>query len=67
MKVQYFKETDTLYIELSEAKSVESEEIADGIVIDYDAKGNVIGIEIEHFTENFKDKAVEIPVKLATV
>lgn len=47
MKVNYYPETDTLYIDLSEQESVESEEIADGIVLDYDAAGNVVGMEIE--------------------
>lgn len=47
MKLEYFHETDTLYIDLSGQPSVESEEIADGIVLDYDGAGNVVGIEIE--------------------
>ena len=45
--VNYYVETDTLYIDLSEQTSVESEEVADGIVLDYDAAGNVVGMEIE--------------------
>ncbi len=64
MKIQYFPDTDTLYIELSEAPSVESEEISEGTVVDYDDSGKVVGIEIEHFTEKFKGKPVEIPLKL---
>ena len=47
MKLSYFKDTDTLYIDLSERASAESEEIQDGIVFDYDAEGRVVGIEIE--------------------
>ncbi len=64
MKVQYFPDTDTLYIELVEAPSVESEEITEGVVLDYDSQGRIIGIEIENFTERFKDKPAEIPLRL---
>lgn len=48
MKVNYYSETDTLYIDLTEQASVESEEIVDGIVFDYDAAGNVVGLEIDN-------------------
>jgi uncharacterized protein YuzE len=48
MKLNYYKETDSLYIELSAEPSVESEEIAGGIVLDYDAKGNIVGIDIDN-------------------
>ncbi len=64
MKVHYFPDTDTLYIELIDVPSVESEEVIDGIVFDYDKEGDVVGIEIEHFTERFKGKPAEIPLKL---
>jgi uncharacterized protein YuzE len=47
MKLDYYAETDTLYIDLSEQASVESEEVVDGVVLDFDAGGNVVGVEIE--------------------
>ena len=47
MKLSYFSDTDTLYIDLSERPSVESEEIAAGIVVDLDEGGQVTGLEIE--------------------
>jgi len=47
MKVKYYPETDTFYIEVKDIPSVESEEIIEGIVLDYDEKGNIVGIEIE--------------------
>ena len=47
MKLTYFRETDTLYIALREDPSVESEEIRDGVVLDYGENGSVTGIEIE--------------------
>jgi uncharacterized protein YuzE len=46
MKLDYYSDTDSLYIDLSEETSVESREISDGVVLDYDAKGNLVGIDI---------------------
>ena len=51
MKLNYYPDTDSLYIDLSEMESVESREVADGVVIDYDAAGNVVGIEIDHASD----------------
>ena len=48
MKLRYFPETDTLYISLSEQTSVNSDEIAEDVVVDYGKDGRVVGIEIEH-------------------
>jgi len=48
MKINYYPETDSLYIDLSERESVDSREVADGVVLDYDAVGNLVGIDIDH-------------------
>lgn len=48
MKVRYYKETDSLYIDLSETASEESREVSEGIVLDYDANGNLMGIDIDN-------------------
>jgi len=37
-----------LYIELSEKSSIESQEISEGIVIDYDSEGNIVGIDVDN-------------------
>ncbi|PIG95462.1 DUF2283 domain-containing protein [Gloeocapsopsis sp. IPPAS B-1203] len=47
MKIRYFQDTDTLSIRLNDKPSLESEEIADDVVVDFDAEGKVVGIEIE--------------------
>lgn len=39
---------DSLYIDLSERPSVESREITEGVVLDYDAEGNLVGIDIDN-------------------
>jgi uncharacterized protein YuzE len=48
MKLAYHSSTDSLYIDLSENPSVESREVSDGIVLDYDAGGNLVGIDIDN-------------------
>lgn len=48
MKVNYYAETDSLYIDLSEQPSSESREVSEGVVLDYDADGNLVGIEIDN-------------------
>lgn len=48
MKLNYYPETDSLYIDLSVESSSESREISEGIVLDYDSKGNLVGIDIDN-------------------
>ena len=50
MKMKYYKDTDSLYIDLSENISSESREVSEGIVLDYDAAGNLVGIDIDNAT-----------------
>jgi len=45
MKLNYYSETDSLYIDLTEHPSVENREVAKGIVLDYDADDNLVSIE----------------------
>jgi len=47
MRLVYHPETDSLYIDLSAKPSVESREVSPGVVLDYDADGNVTGIDID--------------------
>ncbi len=47
MIFQYYPDTDMLYIKLATGVSTESEEVAPGIVLDFDERNRVIGIEIE--------------------
>ena len=48
MKLHYYAETDSLYIELRAGAGVEVREIADGLNADLDASGQVIGLDIDH-------------------
>ena len=47
MKLSYFPDTDSLYIDLSEEPSVESREISEGVILDYNAAGQLVGIDID--------------------
>lgn len=47
MIFQYYPDTDMLYIKLTDGVSTESEEVTSGIVLDFDERNQVIGIEIE--------------------
>jgi uncharacterized protein YuzE len=48
MKLHYYSDTDSLYIDLSHGTSVESREIADGVVADFDSDGKLVGIDIDN-------------------
>jgi len=48
MKIKYFEDTDTLYIEFREAEILETRDYDDNTLIDIDAEGQVCGITLEH-------------------
>ena len=48
MKIQYFKSTDTLYIEFRKADIVESRDLDEDTVIDLDVDGNIVTMTMEH-------------------
>lgn len=47
MKLNYYPDTDSLYIDFSSRPSAESQEVSEGVVLDYDAEGNLVGIDID--------------------
>ncbi len=51
MKISYYPDTDSLYIELFSQKSVESIEISEGVVLDYDKDGKITGIDIDNASQ----------------
>jgi uncharacterized protein YuzE len=51
MKLNYYADTDSLYIDLSERPSAESREISEGVVLDYDSAGNLVGIDIDNASQ----------------
>ena len=48
MKLNYHADTDSLYIELCDRPSVDSREISEGVVLDYDAEGRLVGIDVDN-------------------
>lgn len=48
MKLNYHRDTDSLYIELAEQAGTDSREVSEGVVLDYDAAGNLVGIDIDN-------------------
>jgi uncharacterized protein YuzE len=56
MELNYYPETDSLYIDLSEKTSVESKEISEGVVLDYDVEGNLVGIDIDNASKKIQLK-----------
>ena len=60
MKLNYYPDTDSLYIDLSEQPSVESREITEGIVLDYDAAGHLVGIDIDNGSQKVELKQLTL-------
>ena len=56
MKIKYFQDTDTLYIEFRQVEVVETKDLDENTLLDLDQDGNICGITIEHA----RDRA-EIP------
>ena len=48
MKLQYYPDTDSLYVEFKPIPGVETREISDGLIVDLDADGQVVGFDIDH-------------------
>ena len=48
MKLYYYADTDSLYIDLADRPSVTSEEVRPGVVLDLDDQGGLVGIDIDH-------------------
>jgi uncharacterized protein YuzE len=51
MKLVLHKEDDALYLRLDETPIIESEEVSDGIILDYNAEGKVVGIEVLYISQ----------------
>jgi uncharacterized protein YuzE len=70
MKLNYYPDTDSLYIDLSERPSVESREISEGIVLDYDTEGNLVGIDIDNASRKVEMKQLtlsKLPLIVQTI
>ena len=51
MRLSYFDDTDTLYIELKSSEVIESKELDENTILDYDEAGKLVSISVEHASE----------------
>lgn len=58
MKLEFDPQADAAYLELTDAEIEESKEIQPGIIMDYDAEGRIVGIEVL-----YASKRAELPLK----
>ena len=59
MKLRYYPETDSLYIELRPGPGVEAREISSGLVADLDADGRIVGLDIDHASKHLDLSTLE--------
>ncbi|MEM3386029.1 MAG: DUF2283 domain-containing protein [Nitrososphaeria archaeon] len=68
-RVRYEPDADALYIRIRDGKVADSDEVSDGIIVDYNENDNVLGIEILEFSKKKVDlneliiKGFRVPVK----
>ncbi len=70
MKLTYYPDTDSLYIDLSSKPGAESREISEGVVLDYDSAGNLVGIDIDNASKKVSLDELTLdrfPAKLQTL
>lgn len=58
MKLSYDAATDSLYIHLSDKPSVDSDEVADGVVLDFDENGVLVGIDVQYASQKADIRSV---------
>jgi uncharacterized protein YuzE len=66
MRLKVDKESDALYLRLDEGAVVESEEVEPGVVLDYDAADNVVGVEILNLSKRVPPERLRV-LQLETV
>jgi len=70
MKFHYYAETDSLYIDLADRPGAESREVAPGVVLDFDAAGRLVGMDIDQASQVVdlsRLEAVQWPVQTPLV
>lgn len=67
MKLHYYPETDSLYVELKAGPGAETREVANGLNVDLDSGGEVVGFDIDHASKRFDLSTLEteaLPVRV---
>ena len=60
MQFDYDKTTDSLYITLAAGGSVESDEISEDLIVDYNENGHVVGLDIQHASKRFDLTSIHV-------
>ena len=60
MKIEFDQAADALYVKLTEGEIEKTEEIKPGMILDYEANGNVLGVEVLYVS-----KRAELPIQKA--
>jgi len=58
--MSYYPETHSLYIDLADRPSTKSKEVSEGVVLDYDADGNLVGIDIDNASKKLNLKELNL-------
>ena len=70
MKIAYYPDTDSMYIDLKANSSFESREVSPGVVLDYDEYGNIVGIDIDNASKKLDLKELilsKLPIERQTI
>jgi uncharacterized protein YuzE len=59
VKLHYYPETDSLYIELKNSPGSQTREVATGLLVDFDEMGNVVGFDIDHASRKLDLSVIE--------
>lgn len=59
MKLHYYPDTDSLYIEFKPGPGAETREVSDGLVVDLDATGDVVGFDIDRASQRLDLSTLE--------
>lgn len=60
MKIEYFPETDSLYIELADRPGSDTREIEEGIILDIDEQGRAVGLDIDQASKHLDLKKLNL-------
>ncbi len=60
MKLKVNKEDDTLYLRLGQSRIIESEEVEPGVILDFNDKGQIVGIEMLGISKRVPEERLRI-------
>ncbi len=60
MRLKFDKESDALYFRLDESRVVESEEVRPDVVLDFDERGYVVGVEILNLSQRVSPDQLKV-------